>query len=135
MTQKQRLPIELAKFFRARLQAITYRSVFIPEMLEFGKIYRFSDDDDMNSISFTIVSAPTPYLDYFQPYEEHRAHARISFHGRISATGEELELENYQGEWGRPFYDGDSARTAREQEEIGLHNQSVNAILRKKGLA
>ncbi|MEP0855547.1 hypothetical protein [Trichocoleus sp. DQ-U1] len=135
MTQKQRLPIELAEFFRTRLQAITYGAVVIPEMLEFGKVYRLSDEDDMNSISFMIVFAPTPYLDYFQPYEEHRAHARISFHGRILATGEELELENYQGEWGRPFYDGDSARTAREKEEIGLHNRSVNPVLRKKGLA
>lgn len=135
MTQKQRLPIELAKFFRDRLQAITYGAVVIPEMLEFGKVYRLSDEEGMNSISFTIVSAPTPYLDYFKPYEEHRAHARISFHGRISATGEKLKLENYQGEWGMPFYSGDAARTAREQEEIRLHNQSVNAVLRKKGLA
>jgi len=62
MTPKQRLPIELAEFFRARLQAITYGAVVIPEMLEFGTVYRLSDEDNMNNINFTIVSAPTPYL-------------------------------------------------------------------------
>jgi hypothetical protein len=96
-------------------------------------VYRLSDAEEMNSICFKIVSGPTPYLDYFQPYEEYRAHARGSSHGRILATGETLTLENYQGEWGRTVYPGDPERTAREQAAISLHNQSVNAVLRQKG--
>lgn len=98
MTQKQQLPIELAEFFRDRLQAITHGAVVIPKILEFGKVYHLSDEDEMNSIRFTIVSAPTPYLDYFKPYEEHRAHTRLSYGGRILATGEELKMDNSQGE-------------------------------------
>lgn len=134
MPQGQRLPAELETFFRDRLHSITHGAVVVPEALKFGDVYRLSDEDDMNSINFVILPAPTPHLDYFQPYEECRGHARISFHGRILATGEEIEMENYQGEWGRRIYPEDPDRTAREQELLRLHNQSVRAILQAKGL-
>lgn len=52
MTQKQWLSIELADFFRDRLQAITDGAVVLLEILEFVKVYRLGDEYGMNSISF-----------------------------------------------------------------------------------
>lgn len=134
MTKKRELPPALALFFRNRLHAITHGAVRIPETLEFDKVYHLSDEEEQNQISFRIMAPSTPYLDYFKPYEEHRGHARGSFHGRILATGQELALENYQGEWGLPFYRDDPARTATEQTAIRQHNQLVTLVLRQKGL-
>ena len=58
-----------------------------------------------------------------------------SWHKRINAEGEIINLENFKGEFGRPVYSEDPERTERENKEIHNNNDSVQRLLIEKGLS
>lgn len=126
----------LLRFFRDRLQQITYGAVKIPPLLEFNTVYFLSDEDDLNCIEFVLKSLPESYMDYFKPYEEQRAHTRYSQHGRITHAGEKIALPNYRGNWELSAkYGDDPERLAQERAAIAQHNKAVKALLREKGFS
>jgi hypothetical protein len=68
------------------------------------------------------------YLDLFAGTDYQTWHKRIEHDGTI------IDLENFQGETGRPVYPDDPARTTSEWDEIQANNKKVMALLLKKGL-
>lgn len=68
------------------------------------------------------------YLDLFASTDTNSWHKRIEHDGTIK------RLENFMGEFGRPFYPDDPERTKRECDEIQKNNNNVQSILIEKGL-
>jgi hypothetical protein len=133
--EREKLSPQLYELFSSQLKQFVTKDAPLPPELKFNHVYSIwiKEDDDDYKIQFIIYPPPDLYLDYYIPYGEYRAHTRCSFHGRIMATGERINLENYQGEWGYTVYPDDPVRTACERETMIIHNQQVSAILKAKG--
>ena len=56
-----------------------------------------------------------------------------SWHKRINNKGKITNLENFKGEFGRPFYPDNPERTARENKEIQNNNDFVHKLLIEQG--
>jgi hypothetical protein len=133
--KQEKLSPELYEFFSTYLKQSVTKDSPLPPSLEFNHVYSIwikASYDDYR-VQFVISPPQNSYLDYYIPYGEYGANTRCSFHGRIMATGERMNLENYQGEWGDKIYPDDPDRTIREREAMTIHNQQVTAILKAKG--
>ncbi|WP_109098167.1 hypothetical protein [Aquimarina sp. AU58] len=53
-------------------------------------------------------------------------------HGRINELGENIELENYEGQFGLPIYENEE-NTKKEHKRIRDHNEKVYEVLKSKG--
>lgn len=71
------------------------------------------------------------FLDYFVVDNDNDG--QTFSHGRIREDGTEEAVENYEGQWGRPYFPGDPERTKAERARIDAHNARVTEILRAKG--
>ena len=71
------------------------------------------------------------FLDYYCVIDDRDGHTFS--HGRVHENGTTQRLENYEGQWGRPFFPDDPARTKAEHARIDAHNARVAEILRAKG--
>jgi hypothetical protein len=133
--EQEKLSPELYQLFSTYLKQSVTKDSPLPSSLQFNKVYSIWIEDGYDDYRIQLVIFPPPdsSVDYYIPYGEYRAHTRCSFHGRIMATGERINLENYQGEWGHRSYPDDPERTARELETARIHNEQVTAILKAKG--
>ncbi len=131
---QENLSLELYEIFSAHLQKKAMeKDIPLPPSLQFNKVYHISISEFYPPMQFVISQAAEPYLDYYIPYGEYGPNARGSYHGRITATGERIQLENYEGQFGHSFYPDDPDRNVRERENIRINNQQVHAILKAKG--
>ncbi len=71
------------------------------------------------------------FLDFYSVIDDRDG--PTFWHGRIHESGTVEPLENYEGQWGRPFFPDDPAKTKAEDARIDAHNIRVGDILRAKG--
>jgi len=107
----------------------------IPDKLEYDKVYRiepydyrFNEMRDKWGVSYIIKDKLEPFLDYYAVGDYY------SVHNRINSKGEIIKLENFEGQFGRPFYPDDTKRTELEHNTIQDHNDKVFMILKSKRL-
>lgn len=71
------------------------------------------------------------FLDYFRRDSDRDGYTFS--HGRVRDNGILERLENYEGQWGRPYFPDDPAKTEAENRRMDAHNDRVREILRAKG--
>ena len=71
------------------------------------------------------------FLDYFRRDSDRDGYT-FSY-GRVRDDGILERLENYEGQWGRPRFPDDPARTEAEHRRMDAHTDRVREILRVNG--
>ena len=97
-----------------------------------GRLLRVVDKASNCTDELTVLAGQNEkgyFLDYFAVGND----GETSWHGRVLQDGTSETLENYEGQFGFPFYPDDPARTAAEKKRILAHNTRVGEILRAKG--
>lgn len=119
-------------FKRLLLKAIEDESMPLPDGWEADKVYRseyykYGMRGGMNLRFFIKEDKGNLYLDFYIVTDDY------SSHNRIDHSGNKTRLENYEGQFGWPVYEGDEEKTKRAHENIREHNQKVHEILKAKG--
>jgi hypothetical protein len=106
----------------------------LPDPLPMGRVLRIVDKNVDSTAELKVFAGKDEkgyFLDYFVVNND--KDGQTFWHGRIREDGTVEELENYEGQWGRPFFPGDPAKTEAELQRIIAHNARVEGVLRAKG--
>lgn len=119
--------------FASALKNESRQAAALPDPLPMGRVLRVVDktlnDDELRV--FAGKNEQGYFLDYFSVTNDRDGQS--FWHGRIHENGTIEPLENYEGQWGRPFFPDDPAKTKAEGARIDAHNTRVEDILRAKG--
>jgi hypothetical protein len=106
----------------------------LPEPLPMGRVLRIVDKAIETENELRVLAGRGEqgyFLDYYRA--DHDRDGVTFWHGRIHENGTIEDLENYEGQWGRPWFPGDPAKTEAERQRIFAYNARVDEILRAKG--
>jgi hypothetical protein len=128
------LPKEQEFLFRKYLlQSINDEAISLPENWETDEVYKSKyfkyEHRGCRDLRFFISKNKQGeyFLDYFFITDDYSSHMRID------KNGNNIKLENFEGQFGWPVLATDE-ETEREHNRIRLHNQKVQSILISKGL-
>ena len=126
------VPPAVRSAFVVGLQRESRHAVGLPDPLPMGRLLRVVDRASNCTDELTVLAGENEngyFLDYFTVAND----GQTNWHGRVLQDGTGEALENYEGQWGRPFFPGDPAKTEAELQRIIAHNARVEGVLRAKG--
>jgi hypothetical protein len=118
--------------FVVGLQLESRHAAALPDPLPMERVLRIVDKASNSTDELKVFAGQNEkgyFLDYFTIGND----GQTSWHGRVLQDGTGEALENYEGQFGFPFYVDDPAKTAAEKNRILEHNARVSEILRAKG--
>jgi len=134
MTRAVTVPPVARVAFVAALEDSSDHRAAIPDPLPMGRVLRVVDkaaDSEEELMALAGKDERGYFLDYFRRDSDRDGYT--FHHGRVRDNGTVESLENYEGQWGRPYFPDDPARTEAERQRIDEHNDRVHEILRAKG--
>jgi len=120
--------------FVVALKDLSDHAAALPDPLPMGRVLRVVDKaiDTEDELKVLAGKDEQSYLlDYYRV--DNDRDGQTFSHGRIRENGTIERLENYEGQWGRPRFPGDPAKTEAERQRIFAHNARVRKILIAKG--
>ena len=120
--------------FAAALKDESPHAAALPDPLPMGRVLRIVDKATDTEDELKVLAGENEqgyFLDYYCVIDDRDG--RTFSHGRIHENGTTRRLENYEGQWGRPIFPDDPAKTKAEHARIDAHNTRVAEILRAKG--
>lgn len=118
----------------AALEGNSDHRAAIPDPLPMGRVLYVVDRTVDSEEELKVLAGKDDrgyFLDYFRRDSDRDGYTYR--HGRIRDNGTIESLENYEGQWGRPYFPDDPARTEAEDRRMDAHNDRVGEILRAKG--
>lgn len=118
----------------AALDGLSDHRAAMPDPLPMGRVLRIVDKAVDSEEELMVLAGRDErgyFLDYFRRDSDRDGYTY--HHGRVRDNGKIERLENYEGQWGRPRYPDDPARTEAEHRRMDAHNDHVRDVLRAKG--
>ena len=126
------VPPGVRSAFVAGLRRESRQAAGLPDPLPMGRLLRIVDRASNSTDELTVLAGENEkgfFLDYYNVAND----GETSWHGRVLQDGTGEALENYEGQFGFPYFRDDPERTAAEKQKILAHNTRVSEILRAKG--
>lgn len=117
----------------AALKQESRHAAAVPDPLPMERVLRIVDKTVESTAELKIFAGKDDtsyFLDCFVTNND--TDGQTFWHGRIRENGTVEELENYEGQFGRPLFPGDAAKTEAELQRIVAHNTRVEGVLRAK---
>ena len=120
--------------FAVALKGESPHAAALPDPLPMGRVLRIVDKAIESEDQLKVLAGENErghFLDYYCVIDDRDGYTFS--HGRIRKDGTTESLESYEGQWGRPFFPDDPAKTKAEHARIDAHNARVEEVLRAKG--
>lgn len=134
MTRAVTVPPAARAAFVAALEGSSDHRAAIPDPLPMGRVLNIVDQSVDSEEVLKVLAGKDErgyFLDYFRRDSDRDGYTYR--HGRVRDNGTIESLENYEGQWGRPRFPDDPAKTEAEHRRMDAHNDRVRDILRAKG--
>jgi hypothetical protein len=132
VTRAVTVPPAVRSVFVAALAPNSPHAAALPDPLPMGRVLRVVDKASNSTDELKVLAGQNDkgyFLDYFRVDNG----GETNWHARILQDGTLEELENYDGQFGFPYFPDDPAKTAAEEKRILEHNTRVREILVAKG--
>ena len=112
MTRAVTVPPAVRTAFVTALKPESPHASALPDPLPAGRVLRVVDKTSGSDQELKVIAQQTDtgwFLDYYRI--DNDRDGQTSWHGRILDNGTLENLENYEGQWGRPVFPDDPEKT------------------------
>ncbi len=126
------VPPAVRAAFVVGLKTESRHAAALPDPLPMGRVLRVIDKNVDTDEEIKVLADQNEngyFLDFYRVDND----GQVAWHARVREDGTVEKLENFQGQFGFPYYADDPEKTAAEEQRILENNARVEDLLKAKG--